>query len=665
MRKQGWLLSLLPFLILAACSRRGLPADPVLSDRPAETGGATPETEEVSYGFSADRFGAVGSPYESEAVSMGTYPFPEEWRSWTDDDVAAQRLAAKQLINRIRTARADGTAQLIIEPGYYRFGRVGASSLDLNGLTDFELIGGPGVHFLQEAEDHVIRLIGCRNVTIRGVTVDYTNLYFVQATVRSFDTAGNPVVSLDDGYQESFQRLGDRLTGNRIIYFDGNDLTREKVNTIHRGFLQRFSDNGDGTYTVFYNGENVIATQKPSVNVTAGDKMVVFSRSGPHAVRLANCESITLEDVDIYGSGGFGIAEEADNPDDENVGNNVFRRVRLIRRPGTDRLVAISADGFHSTNVRHGALLEKCEISYTEDDALNYHTFLGFVTAIRSNTEIEVTFPLTTLLDINTPLTVFEKGTATITAITRVTDPDAINEAKKTDAKILAARGETVRDFPSPVIYQVTLDTPITGVSLYDWVGSTGYSGAGLSIRDCYFHDVHGRAITVTGPETRITGCMFRRIPGVTIDLQRGGLWAEGPYPTGITIDNNVFEENGFALEAQIKPGVIVASCPMVDLIHDIVVRSNTFRDNCVGAFYAYHVTSVVFAGNVVSGYVKTLPTESGKGYMQQEKIVNGFYGLTISHCTDAEVRDNTFSDKGKYARGESYIVDTVERVTG
>jgi|GEM_PF-3291961 len=617
------------------------------------------ETEEPNYGFASDRFGAMGERYVAEETEMGQYPYPEELMNATNDEIRIQRAMAKKLMQDIRYARANGIDTVYVEPGYYRFNDSLAFALD--GAENLTIVGGPGVHFLQEGGQSVIYLRNCKNVTVKGVTCDYTYLSFVQATVKGFDGAGNPIVTIDENYLDTFTRLRSSLTGQRIIYFDGTDLTREKVNTIHRGFLKSFNENDDGTYTVTYNGENVLATQKPSVNVTVGDKMVVFHRSGPHAVRVSGCESVTLEDVDIYGAPGFGIAEDAEDVNslaDVNNGNNVFRRVRIIRRPGTDRLVCTSGDGFHSTNMKNGALIEKCEFSYTEDDALNYHTFLGFVTEILSDTEYQVTFPLTTLLDADAELIVFEKGSATITEITRVTDAAVLADAMTTDQKIKEATGEVVRTFNDPYVYVVKLDAPIQGVKLYDWVGSTGYSGSGLVIKDSYFHDTHGRAMTVTGPNTTISNNIVFRVPGIAVDLQRGGNWAEGPYPTGITIENNLFKENGFALEAQIKPGVIVAACNMPNLVYDIFVRNNTFVDNCVGAFCAYRATNIEFTGNTVTGFAKVMPTISGRNYMKGEGIVDGFYGLTISHCDGVVVRDNTYK-KGKYAKDDVFIAQT------
>jgi len=650
--KRFGLLVLSAILLLTACNGAEIPNEIESTVSQSVTEGEQSPTDE--YGFASDRFGAEGEKFVAEETEMGQYPYPEELMNATNDEIRIQRAMAKKLMQDIRYARANGIDTVYVEPGYYRFND--SLAFALVGAENLTIVGGPDVHFLQEGSQHVIHLQDCKNVTIKGVTCDFTYLSFVQATVTGIDANKNPIVSIDENYRETYDRLASLLHGNRMIFFDGTDLTREKVNTTATGFLDQMVDNGDGTYTVTYLTENVLTFQ-PDLGVVAGDKMVFFYRSAPHAIRLGNCESVTLEDVDVYGAPGFGIAEEANTLTDAHVGHNVFRRVRIIRRPGTDRLVATSADGFHSTNVRNGALLEKCEISYTEDDALNYHTFKGFVTKIISDTEFEITFPLTTLLDVNTDLIFYRKGRATIADLTIVTDHAVLEEARKTDEKIKAALGTTVRTFDNPAVYIVKLnETPDREPALYDTVSTIGFSGAGLTIKDCYIHDTHGRGLFITGPDATVDNCTFYRVAGVSIELQREDMWAEGPYPSGITVENCLFLNNGCTINAQAQPGVIVASSNAASMVTDIVVRNNEFVGNHVGAFYAHLVTGVVFSGNTVKDYATEKPTELGMKYATAGGVIDGFYGLIISHCNTVEVKDNSFSGRGQYAIDDLYI---------
>ena len=59
-------------------------------------------------------------------------------------------------------------------------------------------------------------------------------------------------------------------------------------------------------------------------------------------ISMFQCEECVLEDVDEYASPGMGILEY------QGKGGNVYRRVRIIPPPGTRRLHACAADGFHN-----------------------------------------------------------------------------------------------------------------------------------------------------------------------------------------------------------------------------------------------------------------------------------------------------------------------------
>ena len=610
------------------------------------------------YGFATDRFGASGTKFKAEKTSMGNNIYPSEMMNFTEDHIYEQKQNANKLVASIREAKANGTNKVYVDPGYYRFGSKLSTMLLLDGLQNFEIIGGPGVHFIQDNSDTVIKLNNCKNVTLKGVTVDYANLKFIQATIQRFDQSGNPIVKIDDNYKSIYEKISSKLSGNRIIYFDGDDLTKELVSSNTTGFLKEMVSLGNGEYKVTYSDGNTL-NLTPKVGVSAGDKMVIFQRGDPHAVVVAGCENVTLEDIDIYASGSFGIAES------DGIGGNTYRRIRMIRRPGTDRLVCTSGDGFHSTNMKKGALIEKCEFSYTEDDLMNIHCFNGVVTKVYSDTEYEITFPLTTYLDANTEITFIKGATTTAvtaTKVTKITDSAVINEYKSLDQTILQAIGRTIRTFNLPSVYRIKLNKAVSA-SMYDEVTSAGYSSAGLTVKDCYFHDAHGNGFLATGPNVTVKNNRFERIAGAAITMMRGGIWSEGPYPTKTTVENNIFKENNNCFEAQYRPGVIIAQCDAKGLIHDIIIRNNEFIGNRVGAFFAKNVSNVTFTGNTVKNYLTTAPFDHAKTIANQNGDGNSYCGLYMDRCDNVTVKNNTFSGKGTYAQEDIRITSRCTNV--
>ena len=57
----------------------------------------------------------------------------------------------------------------------------------------------------------------------------------------------------------------------------------------------------------------------------------------------------------------------------------MYDGVKIVRRPGSTDLLALNADGFHSSDVGIGLTLIDSEISFTGDDFLNIHNSMNIV----------------------------------------------------------------------------------------------------------------------------------------------------------------------------------------------------------------------------------------------------------------------------------------------
>ena len=60
-------------------------------------------------------------------------------------------------------------------------------------------------------------------------------------------------------------------------------------------------------------------------------------------------------------------------------GGNEYRNVAITRKPGGRGLMALNADGFHSSDVGLGPILKDSIISFTGDDFLNIHNRMKLV----------------------------------------------------------------------------------------------------------------------------------------------------------------------------------------------------------------------------------------------------------------------------------------------
>ena len=94
--------------------------------------------------------------------------------------------------------------------------------------------------------------------------------------------------------------------------------------------------------------------------------VTIFGRRGI-TWDIENSSQITTEAVTIHAGGNMGFHE------DGGAGGHAYRGVKIVRRPGSAGLLALNADGFHSSSVGKGPTLLDSEISFTGDDFLNIH----------------------------------------------------------------------------------------------------------------------------------------------------------------------------------------------------------------------------------------------------------------------------------------------------
>ena len=114
----------------------------------------------------------------------------------------------------------------------------------------------------------------------------------------------------------------------------------------------------------------------------------------------------------------------------------MYRRMKLTRRPGTNRLHALGADGMHMTTSTKGPLIEDCEIAYNADDLINIHGFFGWVSR-RDNARTFRVIASANPFQTGKPIKFWDRGTVTyfgegiLTSFTKVTNPAEIDAAKQ------------------------------------------------------------------------------------------------------------------------------------------------------------------------------------------------------------------------------------------
>ncbi|KAI9023409.1 pectin lyase fold/virulence factor [Hyaloraphidium curvatum] len=86
-----------------------------------------------------------------------------------------------------------------------------------------------------------------------------------------------------------------------------------------------------------------------------------------HGLVFYNSNNITFENFNIWSTIGMGVVLE------NNSHSFAFRNFKITKHPTEKRLISAAADGIHCNKSLGKIILDKCEIMYQGDDALNVH----------------------------------------------------------------------------------------------------------------------------------------------------------------------------------------------------------------------------------------------------------------------------------------------------
>jgi hypothetical protein len=111
----------------------------------------------------------------------------------------------------------------------------------------------------------------------------------------------------------------------------------------------------------------VLASYQP------GDTIVVTARGGEAPIVIAGGDGNVIRNVDLYSSGALGLHLDT-------VSNATVDHVRVMPRPGTDRLISSNADGIHFSYALANNIVTNCYVSRSIDDAIAINSpFLAFI----------------------------------------------------------------------------------------------------------------------------------------------------------------------------------------------------------------------------------------------------------------------------------------------
>jgi len=591
------------------------------------------------------------------AVSAENYAYPPDVAAWTEQTKDAQREAARRLVARLKEAVDKGESALKVKPGHYRFGRRGPKNFELRGFTDLELDAAGATFWFEgrlRLDSIVIR--ECRNLSIKELTVDYDPLCYSQGEIVEIDRQNRSVsIRIDPGFPLPDDSWTRREGSIKAIFYDENGRQIE----VRMDWIKSLARLDGRVFRVEFKHGWMFQPGYPS-DVKVGDRLTLPDRSMRHTFSISGSESVTLEDITIYACPQMAFVETGGR------GGNVYRRCRVIRRPGTQRLLACNADAFHSAVVAKGPLIEQCEFSHAGDDFINIHGFFSMVYEQPSPQKVVVVAhyiednfsPGSELafyrFDDFTPI-----GARRIKTMRLIEDP-AVFEAAGRMPEELRRSGKRVRDFHPRNVYPflVELDGPVS-VKKYDIVGCDDRIGRGAVVRSNYFHDGFARGILLSTADAVVENNTIERTGIASVCIAAERYWLQGPFPHDIVVRNNKITDNGTMLLSRNRncdrPGAVTVISlaghglsPAIQNHHIRIAGNKITRPSACGVFVA-NARDCEIEDNIIEEPFAGEPFELGRGL----GIGDPTYAIYLASAERIILRRNKVVRPTKYCSGD------------
>lgn len=216
-----------------------------------------------------------------------------------------------------------------------------------------------------------LTISNCRNVTLRGLTIDYDPLPYTQGRIVKL-SENNTVhdIELFEGYPRS-----DQVQNFKYEIFRPDTRTLRFGSYHEFRVVEKEANHIRVTRRGRYHGEKV------------GDIIAIGTKYAPggqipHAIYTTRSQNVVLEDITLYASNCFGFLET-------NCERTTYLRCRIDRRDAKDdfkergdpRIRSLDADAYHSKFAIVGPQLIECTARFQADDCVNicgdYHMVMA------------------------------------------------------------------------------------------------------------------------------------------------------------------------------------------------------------------------------------------------------------------------------------------------
>jgi hypothetical protein len=493
----------------------------------------------------------------------------------------------------------------------------------------------------------------CKDVRLSGATIDYDPAAYAQGEITAIDTAAKTLdMRIDAGFPIPDASWTTQDGSIKAVFFDPQGQMRE----VRMDWIQSLEPRGGREFRVGFK-HGWIFTYQSAIKV--GDRLCLPERSMRMAVTVENSESVTLEDVTIYASPHMAVVETGGK------GGHVYRRCKVIRRPGTQRLMACNADVFHSIQVERGPTIEECEFGHSGDDIINIHGFFGLVLEQQSPTQAVILQQFGRGFAAGSELEFFDwnnlapLGRAKVKALTEIQDAALLAGARQMPAEA-ASRGDRLNEFHPRNLWPclVELDQPVT-VKRFDLVACEDRAGRGAVIRNNYFHDGFVRGVLSKSSGALVERNRIERMGMAGILVQAERFWLEGPVAHHVTIRDNTLTDCGTLLDSRLRADNALGAIQVLSLggrqlspathNHHLQITGNKIiRPGACGVFVAQTRDSVI-ESNLIESPCARKPIRAKTSF----GIAVPGHAIFLAVTENVTVSNNVVSQPTEYCPGE------------
>ncbi|MCX7046464.1 MAG: right-handed parallel beta-helix repeat-containing protein [Candidatus Sumerlaeota bacterium] len=516
-----------------------------------------------------------------------------------------------------------GSKKIVVPPGQYRVKPKKQQHLALRDLQDIQIIAD-GVEMICTETNRALTIANCRNVTLRGLTIDYDPLPFTQGRIVKFsDDKKIHEIEIFEGYPEA-------KTITNFKY----EIFRPDTRTL------RCEDHGIKQIEVIDPRHVRLVCQNGNAKdrEQVGDIIVIGSSFTPgggstHAIECNGNVNVRLESITLYASNCFGFLEF-------NCDGSVYYRCKIDRRPALGDLVkradprirSLNADAYHSKHAIKGPSYIECAARFMGDDCINICGDYHMITECRG-AELRVLAKGAMNIAAGDPveLMTYEGVRLSDAKAVKIEPNGKINDAEK--AFLLKQRmDEGIRTRWNASAYKVTLDRAID-VTTGALIASTKRMGNGFLVQGCDFGYNRSRGILIKASDGKVIGNKLTEnwMSGVLVTPEYW--WLESGSSNNVEIRDNVItgcHAPGIQIFAHGGRGKIAPA----GAHNHISVINNTLTDCPLPNIYVTSTDDLRIERNTCAPLKPTNPSPAAKPAPQSDPI-------KTENCSNVKMADN------------------------